>query len=206
MNTSSPSNTSLLLKEDITKMIESEELHISPLLEKSQIGEISIDFRIGTDFLTSQQGREPYIDASSNDFDKRPIRSFFTETRRRVGEPFLFHPNQVILFSTLEYTRLPANVFGVLSTRSSYSRLGMTVSTIVQPGYCGCVSVEVIYSGNTPVKVLCGTRFVQMRLYLIERATDYFSFSRKYVCQVRPIASKANEDIELIKLAKLADL
>lgn len=196
----------LISKKEIHKLIDNGNLVIEPLLEKEQIGQISIDLRVGTDFLTSQQGRDPFIDASDNSFNNRPIKSFFTETRRLVGEPFLIHPNQAILFSSLEYIKLPKNVFAILSCRSSYSRLGLSISTIAQPGYCGCFSIEMLYSGNTPIKILSGTRLVQVRLYRLNDTTDYFEFPRKYACQVRPIASKANEDSDLLILQSIAKM
>ncbi|MCR9171386.1 MAG: dCTP deaminase [bacterium] len=194
----------LLTKGDLKTLIESGDLVIEPLLQDSQIGEISIDLRIGTDFLTSQLGRDPYLDTSMDGEQKPPLKSFFNETRRNIGESFLFHPSQVVLFSTLEYIKLPKNVIAILSTRSSYSRLGLSTSTIIQPGYCGCISVEVNYSGNTPIKVVTGARLVQARFYRLEGETEYFNGPRKYICQVRPIASKANEDKDLAVLDRIA--
>jgi len=194
----------LLRRKELKELIDSKELVIDPLLDDSQIGEISIDLRIGTDFLTSQLGRDPYLDASVDGVEKPPLKSFFNETRRNIGESFLFHPSQVVLFSTLEYIKLPNDVIAILSTRSSYSRLGLSTSTIIQPGYCGCISVEVNYSGNTPINVLSGARLVQARFYKLEGETEYFNGPRKYICQVRPIASKANEDADLRILDRIA--
>lgn len=195
-----------LTKIDLEKAISKKELVIVPLLDESQIGEISIDLRIGTDFLALHQGRDAYIDTTEDAIEKRPIKSHFTETRRKLGESFLLHPAQPILFSTIEYLKLPSNVYAILSLRSSYSRLGLTISTIVQPGYCGCVSIEIVNSGNTPIKIMVGARFVQARFVRINNKSNYFNSTRKYTCQVRPMASKANEDEELIKLKNMLDI
>lgn len=194
----------LISKGELVKLIDEQELVLRPLLDQSQIGQISIDLRVGTDFLLSHQGREPFIDTTNNKFKNRPIKSFFTETRRHIGESFLIHPNQTILFSSLEYIKLPTNVFAILTCRSSFSRLGLSISTIVQPGYCGCLSIEMLYSGNSPIRILSGTRLIQLRLYRLKESTDYFEFKRKYACQVRPIASRANEDEDLILLREIA--
>ena len=195
-----------LTKVDIQKAINKKELTIVPLLDESQIGEISVDLRVGTDFLALHQGREAYIDTTEDVIEKRPIKSHFTETRRKLGESFLLHPLQPILFSTIEYLKLPPNVYAILSLRSSYSRLGLTISTIVQPGYCGCVSVEIVNSGNTPIKIMVGARFIQARFVRINNNSNYFNSTRKYTCQVRPMASKANEDEELVKLKNMLDI
>lgn len=195
----------LLLKDEVLKLIKVKSLVISPLLELDQIGDVSTDFRIGLDFLTLQQGREPYIDTTTNDVEKRPLRGHFSETRRKLGEYFLLHPGQPVLFSTLEYIKLPNNVYGVLSLRSSYSRLGLTISTIVQPGYCGCFSVEIVNNGKVPIKLMVGARILQARFIKLKNNSEYFNKSkiRKYTCQVRPTASKVNEDKELEKLNSL---
>ncbi|AZA72484.1 MULTISPECIES: dCTP deaminase [Chryseobacterium] len=191
---------SLIVKEELKKLLENRELIITPILDEKQFGEISFDFRIGTDFLTQHQGRNAFIDTTKNNNITRSIKSSYTETRRKLGEEFLIHPSQPTLFSTLEYVKLPKNIYAVLNLRSSYSRLGLSISTIVQPGYCGCLSVEIVNSGNTSLNILTGTRFLQARFFKISENTEYFSSERKYACQVRPVSSKANEDEDLEKL------
>ncbi|MDV3952333.1 dCTP deaminase [Elizabethkingia anophelis] len=194
---------SILTKKEIKELIESKDLTITPVLEESQFGEISFDFRIGIDFLTQHQGRNAYIDTTKNANKTRSIKSSYTETRRKLGEEFLIHPSQPTLFSTLEYIKLPSNIYAVLNLRSSYSRLGLSISTIVQPGYCGCLSVEIVNAGNASINILTGARFLQARFFKISEETNYFNSERKYACQVRPVPSKANEDTELSILREL---
>ena len=51
-----------LNKNKLLSLIDSQELIIKPLLDKDcQIGEISIDFRLGYDFLVSIQVRDSFI-------------------------------------------------------------------------------------------------------------------------------------------------
>ncbi|MCT4071849.1 dCTP deaminase [Elizabethkingia anophelis] len=193
-----------LHKKEIIALLEDKELFLYPILEEDQIGDISIDLRVGTDFLFQHQGRSSYINTSNNDINSRSIKSNFTQTRRKIGEKFILHPFQPTLFSTIEYIKLPNDVYAVLSLRSSYSRLGLTMSTILQPGYCGCISVEILNSGNTPIEIVSGVRFLQIRLIKVDADDlDYFKDTRKYACQVRPVPSKANEDKEIGLLSKL---
>jgi dCTP deaminase len=187
----------LICKSELIELTKSEELVITPLLEETQIGAISVDLRVGTDFLALKQGRDEFIDTTNNDTNTRPIKGHFSESRRRLGESFLLHSGQIILFSTLEYLKLPENVYADLSLRSSYSRIGLNLSTIIQPGYCGCASIELVNSSNTTIKILSGARLIQARFYRIPDGQKYFNKKRKYNCQVRPVSSKANEDNEL---------
>ena len=194
-----------LTKKEVLELMDQKLLVIRPLLDPAkQINEVSIDFRLGTDFLLSYLGREISVDIT-NSADSRPIQGIYSETRRLVGEEFVFHPHQTVLCSTLEYIKLPDNVMLSLTTRSSYSRLGFNLSTVVQPGYCGCISIELTNTGNTPVKLLVGARILQARLFKLSNSTNYFSQEqdRKYVCQVRPQISKANLDHDLVTLKKM---
>lgn len=191
-----------LTKDEIFPLYKSGELVIRPLLSEKQFGEMTLDLRLGTDFLVSFQGREPYIDATGDEAT-RPISSFFQETKRLIGETFFLHPHQTVLCSTLEYLKLPNDIFVSISTRSSFSRLGLLISSIVQPGYCGCLSLELTNHNNNAIKIRVGSAILQARFFKLSKETNYFSATRKYACQVRPVASKANFDKELSILQKM---
>ncbi|MBT9392963.1 dCTP deaminase [Hymenobacter sp. NST-14] len=193
----------LLQKSKILKLVEDGELIIRPLLENEQINETAIDFRLGYDFLVSVQSREPFINASLNNFKHKPLTSFFQETRRKIGDTFMLYPNQTVLATSLEFIKLPNNVLAELNMRSSYARLGITISTILQPGYCGCISLELTNTNINPINLTVGARLFQARLTLLDEPSNYFENPRKYICQVRPEASAANFDSDLHKLNKI---
>jgi dCTP deaminase len=154
-----------LAKKEIIDQCDNKNIIIRPLLSKDQIGEMTVDFRLGTDFLVSFQGRESFIDATGHP-DARPIGSFFQETKRLLGETVLLHPHQTVLCSTLEYVKLSDDIFLTLSTRSSYSRIGLIVSSIVQPGYCGCISLELTNNNNNALKLIVGASIIQARFFV----------------------------------------
>lgn len=190
-----------LNRKRVKELIENGELFISPILEDSQFSELTIDFRLGTDFLVAVDGSNPFIDASQNNDDHFPIRRSFQPTRRKLGDTFLFHPNQTVLASSLEYIKLPMNTYGVLNMRSSYLRLGLSVSAIVQPGYCGCISLELTNVNKVPLNLTIGAPIVEMRLFQMKSQSNYFYKPRKYMCQVRPLMSAvaADGDFEVLK-------
>lgn len=190
-----------LTKKEISKRI-NKDLVIRPLLNfDDQIGEMTIDFRLGYDFYVSIQGREAFIDTSLNSHEtSRDLNNFFDHTRRRPGETFLLHPGQTILATSLEYVKIPDDITFVLNMRSSYSRLGLSLSTIVQPGYCGCLSIELTNPNKLPINLTVGSRIFQARLIQLPKKSNYFSKRRKYVCQVRPILSAASKDSDLVSL------
>lgn len=194
-------------KKDMVDLIYKGKLFIRPLLAADQVGQIGIDFRLGYDFLVSIQGREPFINASKNSWIgggvNRNILQFFQSTRRQIGETFILHPHQTVLAVSLEYVKIPEDCILHLFMRSSYSRLGITVSTIAQPGYTGCLSLELTNNNNNPINLAVGARILQGVLQKISSPSNYFHNSRKYVCQVRPEPSAVINDDDLIILNQL---
>jgi len=198
----------LLDKNEIEKSLESEDedsLFIDPLLDASQIGEVTIDLRLGYDFLVSILTRKPYIGISKSESDYRGLSSYFQKTRREVGEKFILYPNQVVLTTTLEYVSLPSNTYADVLTRSSYTRLGIKMNTMVQPAWRGCFPVELTNQGNNAVELVVGSRVFQTRLFNVGNTSDYLASNskRKYIANVRPIVSRANSDHDLETLNKI---
>ncbi|MDX1955731.1 MAG: dCTP deaminase [Chitinophagaceae bacterium] len=197
----------ILTRNEISESISKNKLFIRPLLSVDQIGEASIDFRLGYDFLVSVQGRDAFINASKNEWipggHQRNVKQFFQSSRRQIGETFILHPNQTVLGVTLEYVRLPDDCMLMLFMRSSYARLGLTVSTIVQPGYCGCLNVEFTNSNNNPINLAIGARIIQGVICRVSGDTQYFHTPRKYICQVRPEPSSVINDGDLANLNEL---
>ena len=119
---------------------------------------------------------------------------------------FLLYPNQVALATTLEYVSVPKNMVADIVSRSSFNRLGVQLSTSVQPGYRGCVSLELVNHGQSPIELVVGGRIVEARFYEIDGELDYIDAERaprKYLANVRPIVSQADKDRELVPLAKI---
>lgn len=180
-------------------------LSIEPLLESSQIGEVSVDLRLGPDFLVSIVTRRPSIEIARDEGRARGIGSYFRVSRRELGDRFILYPNQVVLATTLEYVALPHDLYLDLITRSSYNRLGILLNTMTQPGFRGCLSLELLNHGNNPVELVVGSRVVQARLFEMQGTHEYHSGDapRKYYGSVRPVVSRASNDDDLGTLSRV---
>ncbi len=200
----------ILNKEQINQLLVSQEpdsLYIDPLLDKEQVGEVTIDLRLGYDFLVSILTRKPYISLSPNEVGFRGLDSYFQKTRREIGEKFILYPNQVVLTTTLEYVSLPSNVYADLLSRSSYTRLGIHINTMVQPSFRGCIPVELTNQGNNAIELIVGSRLLQARLFQLDEDSEYFSKDnhRKYLANVRPTVSRADCDKDIEQLNKISN-
>jgi dCTP deaminase len=185
-----------------------ESIHLDPLLRADQVGEVSIDLRLGYDFLVSVLTRSPAVELRHTpDAGFRGIQTYFQETRRSVGERFVLYPHQLVLGTTLEYLSLPSNVYADISVRSSYARLGIGITTSLQPGWRGCVPLELFNHGNTPVELVVGSCICQGKFFKIDGQASYVreDRSRKYFGSIRPVVSRAERDKDLSVLARLRE-
>ncbi len=187
----------LLTKQEIEDRIHNGELIIRPLLEDSQISSVSVDFRLGCDFLASIQGRDPFIDASIRDGNTGNLKNFFQETRRQIGDTFILHPSQTILASSLEYFKMPLDLMALANMRSSYARLGLNILSRLEPGYCGCINLELTNTGKNAIRLTVGACMFQMHFFEIKSEQNYHDRPRKYLCQVRPQFSNLHGDDDL---------
>ena len=183
----------LLQRESLLESLDSlddNSIFLQPLLERAQVNAVSVDLRLGPDFAVSVLTRRPSI-ALAGDESKRGIASYFQETRRDIGNTFVVYPNQLVLAVSLEYVSLPNHILMDVVTRSSFSRLGIVVSGVIQPGYRGCVPLELYNHGSSPVELIVGGRVCQGQFFELENCDEYLDSKsqspRKYFGAVRPV-------------------
>lgn len=182
-------------------LFENEDLIITPILSTDQIGQASIDLRLGNIFKVSRQTREGFIDVSKDNIEK-----FFDTSYRDFGEDFILYPNQLVLANTFEFIKLPSNIMANIYTRSSINRLGVKISSVAQPGYSGTLTLELINRSDSPVKLKCGMRIIQLVLFDIgnEEAIPYRHIKgAKYIANTEPKVSNIYEDLDLENLNKM---
>jgi dCTP deaminase len=197
----------MLTKNDISKRLnsgENNQIFIDPILDQKQIGAVSIDMRLGCDFLVSVLSRKPSIKIVKEDGFRDPA-IHFQESRRDIGETFILYPSQIALTTTLEYVGLPQDIYADIVTRSSYNRLGISLGTMFQPGFRGCMSLELFNHSSSPIELVVGSRIVQARFHQLTEGYDYYGDGprRKYIGHVRPTTSRASEDFDLPKLQRI---
>src|SRR5690606_511259 len=103
-----------------------------------------------------------------------------------IGQKLYLHPNKVILGGTSEYIGIPLDLAGRVIARSSYERLGVSVSTLANPGYRGALNLTLVNTGNTPVVLYPGLAIAQLTLHKIS-SKEREPYSGKYSFEVGPI-------------------
>ena len=199
---------SLLTRTDLQARINSgkaDQIYIDPLLSDDQIGSVSVDLRLGCDFLVSVLSHKPSVILHPIDSHSGP-ETFFQAARRDLGDAFLIHPSQTVLATSLEYIGLPQDTYADVISRSSYHRLGVSISSMFQPGFRGCISLELFNHSNVPVELIVGSRLVQARFFQNNQDEVYLKAGerRKYIGNVRPTISKASYDTDLTRLVSMS--
>lgn len=199
---------SLLTRTDLQARINTghaDQIYIDPLLSVDQIGSISVDLRLGCDFLVSVLNHKPSVSLHPVDNLSGP-ETFFQAARRDLGDAFLIHPSQTVLATSLEYIGLPQDMYADIISRSSYHRLGISISSMFQPGFRGCISLELFNHSNVPVELVVGSRLVQARFFRNAQGEAYLQAGtrRKYIGNVRPTISMASHDTDLALLVNMS--
>ena len=143
---------------------------ITPLFDPSQIGEGSIDIRLGQDYILFNRTTGVLkINPIEIDEIEKDLHRYQTRIRLGFGEPLYLHSGELILARTLEYISLPQKIAGEVIGRSSWGRLGPIIATAprIQPGFKGTVTLEIVNLGNIPVVLYPCLRIAQLVLYPI---------------------------------------
>jgi len=192
----------LLSSVEIRKRLDEEsnrKLVITPILDPDeQIHEGSVDVRLGTTFILTQKTEFPMMDPSAHVEElKEKIQRYQFRVSKRFHEEFILHPQQLVLGSTLEYLSFPSGVGGYVLSRSSWGRLGLIIATatFVNPGFKGCLTLELLNLGEVPLVLYPGIRVAQLVLHTVEGEPGLHK--SRYQFATEPEFSRIYNDNEL---------
>ena len=130
----------LLSDRDIRAALDSGRLGIDPF-DASLVQPSSVDVRLDALFRVFNNTRYTHIDPAKRQDELTSL------VEPAEGEPFVLHPGEFVLGSTLEVCTLPDDLAGRLEGKSSLGRLGLlTHSTagFIDPGFGGHITLEVV--------------------------------------------------------------
>jgi dCTP deaminase len=155
----------------------------------------SVDLRLDRYFRVFQNHRHTHIDPSQRQDD-------LTELVEPDGdEPFVLHPGEFVLGSTLEVVTLPDDLAGRLEGKSSLGRLGLlTHSTagFIDPGFTGHVTLELSNVATLPITLWPGMKIGQLCLFRLSAPAEHpygsAAAGSRYQNQRGPTPSRAWKD------------
>lgn len=159
----------------------------------------SIDLRLGSWFLAPRTSRATHYDTYEEIPEHRFVRRLFVP----FGKPFILHPHEFVLASTLEWIRMPENLGGYVTGKSSWGRRGLVIETApgVHPMYTGCITLEVANVGQIPIEIMPGTEICQLFLHKTIGKTPTGATSH-FACRRQPSLGAISKSKLMEKLVK----
>jgi dCTP deaminase len=180
----------------IGRLIGEGRIEIDPY-DASLLQPSSLDVRVDRYFRVFRNNRYPHIDVKREQED-------LTELVEIDGEqPFILHPGEFVLGSTLERVRLPDDLVARLEGKSSLGRLGLLIHStagFIDPGFDGHVTLELSNVANLPITIYHAMKIGQLSFMQLSEptSTPYGSDSlgSKYQGQRGPTPSRYWKNFE----------
>ena len=186
----------ILSDRDIRGAIEAGRIVIDPF-DPVDVQPSSVDLHVDRYFRTFHNARYPYIDV------KKPMDGLTELVDVKEDEPFILHPGEFVLGSTLEYVRLPDDLVARLEGKSSLGRLGLLIHSTagyVDPGFEGHLTLELSNVANLPITIYPGMKIGQISFFtLTSPAKDPYGTKKvgsKYQGQRGPTPSRFFENFD----------
>lgn len=183
----------VLSDKDIKEFLKAGDICISDL-SHDQIGSCSIDLRLGNTFRVFKHAEVTHIDPKEEMHE-----GLMDVVAKEDDTPFIIHPGEFVLGTTIEYVQISRNLVARLDGRSSWGRLGIIIHSTagsVQPGYAGKLTLEIANISKVPVKLWPGSRICQLTFETLSSPCEksYGERKSKYMDQQGPGASKISLD------------
>jgi dCTP deaminase len=146
---------------DIRKELASGRIRIDPL-DETCIQPSSVDLHVDAQFRVFANSRYPYIDV------RQPMPDLTELVEVADGEPFILHPGEFVLGSTLERVGIPDDMVARLEGKSSLGRLGLLIHSTagyVDPGWDGFLTLELSNVANLPITIYPGMKIGQISFF-----------------------------------------
>ncbi|MDQ3859571.1 MAG: dCTP deaminase [Actinomycetota bacterium] len=176
----------------IRRLLDEDRIVIDPF-DDDLVQPSSVDVRVDRFFRVFRNSRYPFIDV------KEPMEEL-TELVEIAGdgeEPFILHPGEFVLGSTLERIVLPDDLVARLEGKSSLGRLGLLIHStagFIDPGWDGHVTLELSNVANLPITIYVGMKIGQLSFVQLtepaERPYGAALLGSKYQGQAGPTPSR----------------
>jgi dCTP deaminase len=186
----------ILSDRDIRTALKEGRISIDPLGERA-VQPSSIDVRVGHGFRVFANHRYPYIDTRQ----EQPALTELIEVAD--GDPFILHPGEFVLGTTLERVALANDLVARLEGKSSLGRLGLLIHStagFVDAGWDGWLTLELSNVATLPIAIYPGMKIGQVAFFNLSSPAEvpYGSaeLGSKYKGQRGPTASRYFENFD----------
>jgi dCTP deaminase len=189
-------------KESLIGLLKEKIIIVSPMLNyEEQVDNGTINIRLSNKFIVMKKTSEPLLDPREMKKDK--IKRYQSIIKLSFGEPFILHPKEFVLASTMEFICLPSDKCAYVLSRSRFGRFGLIIATAtyVHPNWKGCLTLELVNFGDVPIKLECGAPIGQL---VIHDATQTVQKPQKII-PTGPIFTNIGDDSDWENIIKFKE-
>jgi dCTP deaminase len=158
-------------------------LIVSPILSSQQINAASIDLRMGNVALIVRARGSSHVDPAewkrrvTTGGDPHRAEFYRQQKHERFEIPFhtriLLHPGSLALVPSFEWLKLPDDLLGTVTARSTWAREGLSIATanLIEPRYQGIITLELANLGQIPLALYPGQRIAQITFITVDGDT-----------------------------------
>jgi len=186
----------VLSDKTIKEYLESGKILIDPVDHKD-IQPASVDLHIDKGILIFKNSSEPFIDL------RKELPNLTESVEIQKGEPFMLHPGEFVLASTIERIKLGTDVVGRLEGKSSLGRVGLLIHSTagyVDPGWKGHLTLELSNVASLPITLYFGMPIGQLSFLRLSTAAENVygsdALNSKYLGQTEPTASRMHRNFQ----------
>jgi dCTP deaminase len=180
----------ILSDRTVRKLLADGHLELDPI-EDDQIQPASVDVRLGRGIRVFRNHTAEFIDPYGEHTDLTEL------VEIAEGSPFVLHPGEFVLGSTIERIGLPDDIVARVDGKSSLGRLGILIHAtagFIDAGFNGQITLELSNVATLPIRLWPGMKIGQisfMRLdEPVERPYGHPELGSKYQGQSGPVASE----------------
>ncbi len=180
----------ILSDRTIREQLKAGRIVIDPL-DESHIQPSSVDLRLDRWFRVFRNHTMGYIDVKQN------LEELTELVETDEGVPFILHPGEFVLGSTLERVALPNDIVARLEGKSSLGRLGLLIHStagFVDAGFDGQLTLELSNVANLPITLYPDMKIGQISFMQMTTEADNpygsGSLGSKYHGQRGPMPSR----------------
>lgn len=178
---------STLSKNELIEYIENKKLSITPIIDQDEtFDDVSVNVRLSNEFIIMKRQTFPVFDIADK---KVNTEEFQKKIKINYGDKFVLHPHELILSSTLEYVSLPNDLMCYVIGKSSWGRAGLVIATAtkVDPGFQGCITLEIINEGESPIILYPGVPIAQLVFHKLINASENENYGGNFKYSVGPV-------------------
>ena len=157
----------------------------------------SVDLHLDRRVLVFRNNKDPFIDL------RKAMPDLTEPLDIPEDRPFILHPGEFVLGSTLEHIEIPNDIVARLEGKSSLGRIGLLIHSTagyVDPGWKGHLTLELTNVARLPVTLYYRMRIGQISFLQLTTEVDrpYGSkeLGSRYQGQTDPTASRAHLDFD----------